>query len=294
MNICDKAIKTQGRLIRTARLADEGYEFIEDPQATIAGLRECGVRVDIFTFTQRLADTNPTKEYPKELDNLALLPITTFDHWWKEVGPKTRNKARLAAKKGIVIREVPFDDNLALGIWRIYNECPVRQGRRFPHYGKDFETVRTMTATFLERSIFIGAFLAEELVGFLKLTTDEYGSQASIMYILAMVKHRDKAIPNALLAQAVRSCAERGIANCVYSKFSFGKKYQDSLRDFKENNGFRRADVPRYYVPLTLLGRCALRLGLHRSTHQFVPEVVLARMHEMRTIWYKRRFGITT
>lgn len=293
MKVCGKEIRVTGRLLRIARVAAEGYEFIERPEAAITGLRTCGVRVDLFTFTQRLADTIPKDGYPMELDNLAVLPITTFDNWWNQIGPKTRNKARLGAKKGLIVREAPFDDTLARGIWRIYNECPVRQGRRFPHYGKDFEAVRAMTPTFLDSSIFIGAFLADELIGFLKLTMDESRSQAGIMYILSMVKHRDKAPTNALLAQAVRSCAERGIADCVYSRFSFGKKQHDSLRDFKEHNGFRRADVPRYYVPLTLLGRYALHLGLHRNMHQFVPEVVLAKMHEMRAIWYKRRFGLT-
>jgi hypothetical protein len=292
MKVCDKEIKVEGRLIRIARVAAEDYEFIEDPGTAVAGLRNCGARVDLFTFTQRLADTSPKSRYPMELDNLAVLPISTFDNWWNQIGPKTRNKARLAAKKGLVIQEAPFDDNLAYGIWRIYNECPLRQGRPFPHYGKDLETVRAMTATFLESSIFIGAFLEGELVGFLKLTMDESRSQAGIMYILSMVKHRDKSPTNALLAQAVRSCAERGIAYCVYSRFDFGKKQHDSLRDFKENNGFRRADVPRYYAPLTRLGRCALQLGLHRSIHQYMPEVVLAKMHEMRGFWYKQKFGL--
>lgn len=291
MNVCGKEIKVEGRLIRIARVAAEGYEYIEDPEAAITALRNCGVAADLFTFTQRLSDTIPKEGYPMELDNLAVLPITTFDNWWNQISSKTRNRARLGAKKGLIVREVPFDDNLAYGIWRIYNECPVRQGRRFPHYGKTLETVRAITPTFLENSIFVGAFLGEELIGFLKLTMDETRSQAGIMYILAMVKHRDKSPTNALLAQAVRSCAERGIANCVYSKFSFGKR-QDSLRDFKENNGFRRADVPRYYVPLTQLGRSALRLGLHRGMHEYIPQIVLAKLHNMRTIWYKHKFGL--
>jgi len=58
-------------------------------------------------------------------------------------------QSKQAEKKGVVVREVPFDDALARGIWEIYNECPVRQGRLFPHYGKSFETVRNMSATYL-------------------------------------------------------------------------------------------------------------------------------------------------
>ncbi len=48
----------------------------------------------------------------------------------------------------------------------IYNECPIRQRRRFPHYGKNLETVCCEEATFLDSSIFIGAFFEEKLIGF--------------------------------------------------------------------------------------------------------------------------------
>lgn len=290
MIVCGKRIRIDGRMIRTARVSAEGYEFIDSPDDAVASLGNCGTRIDLFTFTQRLSDTVRKGGYAMELDNLAVLPISTYDNWWQEIGPKTRNKARLGAKKGVIVREAPFDDVFADGVWRIYNECRVRQGRPFPHYNKDLDTVRKMTSEFLDRSIFIGAFLGEALIGFIKLTMDESRSQAGIMYILSMVEHRDKSPTNALLAQAVRSCAERGVANCVYSKFSFGKK-RDSLRDFKENNGFRRVDIPRYYVPLTSLGRHALHLGLHRGVHGYVPEALLDKVHELRAFWYKHRFG---
>src|SRR5206468_9311057 len=127
---------------------------------------------------------------------------------------------------------------LVRGIWEIYNECPIRQGRRFPHYGKNVEVVHAMSATFFDTSIFIGAFLDEQLIGFIKLTAEETRSQAAVMHIIAMIRHKDKAPTNALIAQAVRSCAERGIPFLVYSNFAYGKKQRDSLSDFKQHNGF--------------------------------------------------------
>src|SRR5262249_14847985 len=152
------------------------------------------------------------------------------------------------------------DDEFVRGIWAIYNEVPCRQGKAFAHYGKDVETVRRMSATFLDRSIFIGAYLDDQLIGFAKLVTDDNRDQASLMHIVSMVAHRDKSATNALIAQAVRSCAERHIPFLVYSHFSYGKKQRDSLSDFKEANGFQRVELPRYYVPLTLAGRAALTL----------------------------------
>ena len=50
---------------------------------------------------------------------------------------------RRAAKRGVIVRVAPFDDEFARGIHKICNEAPGRQGRRFWHYGKDFETVKT-------------------------------------------------------------------------------------------------------------------------------------------------------
>ncbi|HSZ01601.1 MAG TPA: hypothetical protein VK788_19030 [Terriglobales bacterium] len=291
MKVCGKDIKIQGRVVRIARLAHEGFEFLEAPEAALEYIREVRTGIDLFTFTQRLPHTTPQHSFPMEWDNVAALPVSTCEHWWKQqIDGKTRNMARRAEKKGIVVREVPFDDSLAKGIWEIYNECPVRQGRLFPHYGKDLDTVHKMSATFMETSIFIGAFLGEQLIGFVKLTSNETRSQATVMHIIAMVQHRDKAPTNALIAEAVRSCAKHGIPYLVYSNFSYGKKQRDSLSDFKENNGFRRIEIPRYYVPLTGLGRLALRLGLHHSLLDHVPESALAKLREFRNSWYNRKF----
>ena len=89
----------------------------------------------------------------------------------------------------------------------------------FPHFGKDLEQVRRMSATFPDTSIFIGAYFEEKLIGFIKLTTDRDGKQAGIMHIVSLIQHRDKAPTNALIAQAVQSCADRGISHLVYANF---------------------------------------------------------------------------
>jgi hypothetical protein len=293
LEICCKQIRVEGRVVRIARLEGELYVSLKDPDALLQGLQNSGEHVDLFTFMQMLPDTTPKYKFPMEWDNVAALEIFTFDQWWNEqIGKKTRNMARQAEKKGVTLREAPFDDALVRGIWEIYNECPIRQGRRFSHYGKDFETVRRMTATFLDRSIFIGAYFEEKLIGFIKLTANDTGTQAGFMYILSMVKHRDKSPTNALIAEAVRSCAQRGIPYLLYSNFSYGKKQSDSLAEFKERNGFRRIDLPRYYVPITSLGHIALRLGFHQSLASHVPEPILTKVRKWRTAWYKYKFHL--
>jgi hypothetical protein len=295
VKVCGQDIKIQRGLIRIAQLDADTYEYLDDPESVIDAIRKCGTRIDLFTFMQRLPDTSPKYAYPMEWDNLAVLPVSTFDQWWtRQIGFKVRNHARQAEKKGVAIREVPFDDALVRGIWAIYNESPIRQGRPFPHYGKDIERVRREAGTFLDRSIFIGAFLGSSLVGFVKLLTDEMRTQAGLLHIVSMIAHRDKAPTNALIAQAVRSCAERRIPNLVYSRFSDGKKQWDSLISFKESNGFKRIDLPRYYVPLTRVGWVAFQLGLHKRFADHIPEPILVRLRGLRNAWHSRKLQSAT
>lgn len=293
IEVCGRGIKIQGRLLRIARISGEKYLFLDDPEPMLDGLRKSGIRIDLFTFIQKLSDTSPKYPYPMEWDNFAALRVSTFDHWWKEqINNKARNAARQAERKGVVIQEAPFDEALVRGIWEVYNETPVRQGKRNAHYGKDIATVYKEEATHLDRSIFIGAFLNKKIIGFIKLVYDESRTQAGLMNIVSMISHRDKAPTNALLAQAVRSCAERGITYLVYSNFAYGKKQRDSLSDFKEHNGFQRIDVPRYYVPLNRIGSVSFCLGLHKKFSDYLPEFLLARVREVRKAWHNRKLQL--
>jgi hypothetical protein len=290
MMVRGKDLQITGGLIRIARLRAEKFDYIDDAPSALADLRASGSRIDLFTFLQKLPRSTPEHDYPMEWDNVAALAISTYDEWWTtNINGKTRNMVRKAEKSGIIVREVAFDDDFVRGITAIYNETPTRQGKPFWHYGKNFETVRAENGTFATRSIFIGAYLGDELIGFAKLVADEERIQAGLMQIVSMVEHRDKAPTNALLAQSVRSCAARGIPYLVYSSFAYGKKLRDSLSDFKEHNGFKRVDLPRYYVPLTVTGRAALKLGLHHRFADRLPEPLLVRLRKMRSFWIARK-----
>jgi hypothetical protein len=294
----NRSIKVEGGLIRTGRLDGEYYCFLEDPEPVAQGLRSCSMRVDLFTFIQKLPDaikTQPDRipkySYPMEWDNFAALPITSYEDWWtKTLGFKARNKAKQAEKRGVVLKEIEYGEAVIRGIWEIYNETPIRQGKRFPHYGMTLDQIRKYAGTFLDQSIFIGAFLEDRMIGFIKMTRNEARTQAGLMHILSLVSERDKAPTNALMARAVQACADRGIPWLVYSNFSYGKKQTDSLSDFKERNGFQKVYVPRYYVPLSPLGHIALQFGLHRRFADRIPEPVAGKFRHLRKVWYDRRF----
>src|SRR4051794_25921226 len=290
INVNGTDIRVTGKMLRVARPDADGYACLKDPEEVIKGLRSSSNRVDLFTFLELWPATSAKYPYSFETDNAAVIPVTTFDSWWKQIRPEARNRARQAEKKGIVLRETPFDENLVKGIWEIYNETPFRQGRRFPHFGKDMETVRGEAATYLDSSFFIGAFVGDKLAGFVKLTMDESKTRANLMNILSLVEHRDKAPTNALIAHSVRACAERGITHLVYQRYAYGTKPTDGIQKFKQVNGFQRVDLPRYYVPLTTAGHIAYRLRLHQPLSEHLPQAMSDKLRELRNSWYARKF----
>jgi hypothetical protein len=292
VRVCHRDIKIEGRLLRTARIEGEKYTFPNDPELLVRELRASRTRIDLFTFLQKLPETTPSYPYAMELDNLAVLPVTTFDNWWnRQLRSYPRNRARQAEKKGVIFREVAYGEELVEGICRVYNETPFRQGKRFPHYGMTPDQARAYAGTCLKQSVYIGAFFEGKMIGFVKLTTDESNTQSCLVHILSMVQHKDKAPTNGLIAQAVNNCATRKVPFLVYEHFSYGSKKEDSLSHFKQVNGFQRVDLPRYYIPLTEFGKFALRHGLHHRLVDRIPESWANRLRDFRKEWYSRKFG---
>jgi len=282
MQIDGKELIVSGKACRLCRLQDEYYEFIQHPAEFIAGL-EKETKADLFTFLQEVPDREPKHPFHLEWDSAAVLPLSTYEHWWKkQINDKTRNMVRKAQKTGVNIREVEFCDDLVRGIQVIYNECPLRQGRAFKHYGKDFETIRREHATFLDRSQFVGAYHSDALIGFVKLV---HGRQISnLMNIISMISHRDKAPTNALLAKAVEVCTGRGIPYLQY-----GTGNSRSIGDFKKHHAFEEFLIPRYYVPLTWKGALVLKTGFHRRLEDRIPEKWREGLLSVRAKWNKMR-----
>ena len=102
------------------------------------------------------------------------------------------------------MRETAYDDAFVAGMTAIFNEAPVRQGRPFWHYGKDVETVRQQFSRYIQREHMIGAFYQGEMIGFIMLgNAGRFGLTGQI---ISTLKHREKAVNNALVAKAVEVC----------------------------------------------------------------------------------------
>jgi hypothetical protein len=283
MKVAEFEINVTGKHLKIASVAEEWEKDITNPEQLVSEIKKNKIGADIFTFWQRPPHTEPKYHYHMELDDIAALQITSFKEWWeKKLDSKNRNVARKAEKKGVKIEITNFDDELVKGIVNIYNETPVRQNKPFWHYGKDFETVKRENSTYLENSEFICAYYDNELIGFIRLL---YGERtARTVQIIALLRDRDKAVTNALIAKAVEQCEKKDIPYLVYAHWPRG-----SLAEFKKNNGFEKVEVPRYFVPLTIKGRIALQLKLHRGVKRFIPENAVQRLIDLRTKWYGKK-----
>jgi hypothetical protein len=111
---------------------------------------------------------------------------------------------------------------------------------------------------------------------------------ANIVQLLSKIKHYDKRPANALIAKAVQLCEQQGISYLTYCNYIYNDP-KSSLTEFKRRNGFEQALLPRYYIPLTLKGKIALRLGLHQSLAQRIPKPVFSQLLKIRSFWYERR-----
>ena len=284
-----RTVLATGKWLEIATVQDEELtetESVADPESFLSQLKESGLNADIFTFSQKLWDTTPKYSYPLEWDNWAVIPITTYADWEKRAESSVRRAVRRAAKLGVVVKVAEFDDAFVKGIVNINNETPVRQGRTFWHFQKSFEAVKQENSTYPGRNTFLGAYLENELIGFVRII--HAGKVASLVQILSMMKHYDKRPTNALIAKAVEVCAEKGIPYLMYCNYVYNDP-NSSLTEFKRRNGFEKVLVPRYYIPLTSKGKAAMKLGLHRGLTQRIPKPILIRLLGIRNSWYERK-----
>jgi hypothetical protein len=284
-----KEIALAGIFPRVATLRAEYFEWLASAAKAIEELKRSGASADIFSFLQPVTDRTPRYDYRMEWDSISAVPVTTYEQWWKkQINDKTRNMVRKAQKKGVELRTAEFNDELVRGIEVIYNDSPMRQGKPFKHYGKRFETLKADHISFLDRSQFVGAYFEGELIGFIKIVRDD--GIWHLMQIISMIKHRDKAPTNALIAKAVELCAQNHVPYLHYGVWS-----RRGLGDFKKHHAFERLDLPRYFVPLTGKGRLALSLGLHRKLTEHLPDSLQDVLANVRAKWtsYKYRTAAT-
>lgn len=278
LRVEDNVIIVKGKWVKTAVI--EAEEWLESevgsPESCIRRLKKQGrggLRADIFAFSQKIPASVPHYSYPMNYDSYALVHVTSFNDWWTKLPQESRKNVRRSQKRGVIISVRVMDDKLVQDLVGLNNDSPIRQGKRFTHYGKSFDQVKKDQMSFLDRSDYICAYAKDELIGVLKLVYR--GDSASILTLLSKASHSDKRPSNALLAKAVELCEAKGIPYLMYGKLNYGNKRESSLRDFKIRHGFKEILLPRYFVPLTLWGALCVKSGLHNGPLGVLPPSVI-------------------
>src|SRR5258705_11241749 len=128
----DNLVIVKGSTLRVAEVFDEYWveaKQLPDPGDVIALCRRGAPRADLFTFAQRVPDTEPRHAFHHEWDNIAAIPLTTYDHWLaKQVTSATRRDSRSGQHPRGVIRAFEYDQAYVRGLIAIYNESPIPQG----------------------------------------------------------------------------------------------------------------------------------------------------------------------
>ncbi len=284
LEIDNTEISVTGTLFKTARLRHEWCEFLQDPADAIHQLNDSRRRPDLFTFVRDIGETQPPLPYFTHPISIAVLPVTTHAKWWADIGFKPRNKIRKGQKSGVVTRVVELDDEFARQVEFIYNESPVRQGRRFFHYGKTATEIKEELSSFLSQSVIVGAYFQNELIGFMKLFRAKTALRT--IHIIAKNSHREKCAMDVLIAKAVELCEQYGLSYLHYGSWTDG-----GVGAFRSKHGFVPLEVQRYFVPLSMSGHVMLKLNLHRPMRERLPDGWVLPLVRLRARWNSLRFG---
>jgi hypothetical protein len=277
-------ISVNGKLFRLARLRHEWFDFLDQPAALAEKIKKNKPGADLLTFLQEAHVPRPDFSYHREIASASVLTLKSFDDWWDNLHFKARNKARKAQKTGVEIHEVQLTDEFVRGVEKIYSESPLRQGRKFTHYKKDFPTIKGDLSSFPDRSVFTGAYFKGELIGFMKLY--EGNGIMRIIHIIATLAHRDKCVMDALIAHAVKLCDKKSTSHLHYGDWA-----SRGLGAFRAKYNFQRQDCPRYFVPLTARGKFMLNLRLHKPLRERLPQAWADRLIALRNQWNAMRYG---
>ena len=156
------AVTVQGRTVvitgtwlKTASVFDEEVvdgEVVENPESFLHELAQTRCGADILTFPQRIPETQPKYSYPFEWDNVAVLPITSYDDWYRNrTDANVKRNLKRAAKVGVVTRSSPLDDTFVGASSRSRTR---RRSARAPLLAlwQDFDTVKAETAHCLDKA----------------------------------------------------------------------------------------------------------------------------------------------
>src|SRR6267154_1558266 len=80
----ERTVIVKGKWIRNASIHQEDWmeaEPVENPEIFVRELVDSKLLADIFSFSVRLPETKPKYSFHFEWDNLAVIPVSTYQEW---------------------------------------------------------------------------------------------------------------------------------------------------------------------------------------------------------------------
>ena len=263
-------------LLQAAIVQDEDYVIpsqIPAPPVVLQAVQAAHLNADVVLVGQDFRNPQPLyPDLPRESDNVAAVPLSSYEQWLAALSQPTRRNIRLAEKRGVEIKVEGYSEEFARGIKEIYDESPVRQGRKFWHYDKSLQAVYEENGTYQSSSDYLAAYCDSVMIGFIKVVY--VGNVARIMQILGMTAHFDKKPMFALMAKAVERACQKGATHLTYCKYTYEGQEDTSIAEFKRRLGFIQFDFPMYVLPVSVKGRLGVRLGAHRGLRAMLPRPV--------------------
>jgi hypothetical protein len=178
----------------------------------------------------------------------AEIPLTSYGEWWATLNRKTRNMIRRSQRLGVTVKRVTHPDVAFWdGVQGIFNESPTRRNIPYKMYGVDPTTHFSRFRD--EDSLYLGAYLGGELIGFMHLLRcrrgvfavmvngipNRFGGDSySVTQFQGLVGRYSTAQMDALIDGAVKTCCGLGIKRIIYTR----TLDENSLGDFKRRHGF--------------------------------------------------------
>src|SRR5208283_5106927 len=118
-----KTVVVRGKWFMMAAVQDEEWLSgeVDEPAFFVEQIKQKRMKADVFTFCQKLPHIEPEHPYYMEWDNVAAIPVTTFQEWWEKRLPQvTRKSIRRGFKRDVVASVCEFNDDLVHGIIEIH------------------------------------------------------------------------------------------------------------------------------------------------------------------------------
>lgn len=275
-----------------AMLLDEDY--LDGPLVEVGALREALRGLENPPMALRCSSLahldTASGDGAVEWDNRSCLTLSQPQSWVKkQVAKDVREGLRRARREGVEVREIPFDEESFEAIATLFNETPIRQGKRYWHYGKSARQIGEELSPLAGRSVFVGAFLGARLVGFSQIVRLERLRILRTVHVLGSVQAKRVRPVSAMIEWMVQYGWEQGFERLVYGKHNYGGSPNDTLAAFKSRHGFRLTPLRVDYHPLSPWGAWFLAAGLHRSPREMIPAELVHTLKGWRARWARGR-----